>query len=488
MEYGRLMQGIPYTGQLSAGEAALVTQDSRKVVPGAVFVCVKGHSSDGHLYARQALQAGAGLLVTQSPLGLANEVVVQNSRAAYALLCRNFFGNPAQKLTMVAVTGTNGKTTVSSVIKQMLQNSGIQCGLIGTIRSEIGTMEIPAKFTTPEAWDLNALLHRMVAAGCTHVVMEASSQALEQGRLHGLQFALAIFTNLTRDHLDYHQTMENYYEAKKILFGQCDAMLTNIDDEWGARLLKEAGCPRRYSFSCRQAAADFYAEDLQLAAGGVRFIINTRAQRQAVAFAMPGEYSVYNALAAGAAAVLLGLSPAKAAGQLARVPGVPGRCEVLYDGSFTIICDFAHTGDAMEKLLSTLRPFAKGRMLVLFGCAGNRDPVKREPMGRAAAQYGDIVFLTSDNPRSESEAAIAAGALPPLQKKKGPYYVELNREKALRKALGFLAEGDMLVLCGKGHEDYQVLNGVTVYLSERQIVSDWLKARARPGEADKAAN
>lgn len=479
MTYKELFAGVEYTGNLPEGQAKFVTQDSRRAAEGAVFVCVKGRGSDGHSYAPKALQNGAGVVVSQRPLGLAGEVVVKDSRAAYAKLCQNFFGNPAQKLTLVGVTGTNGKTTVASELKQLLQLAGYRCGLLGTIRSEIGDMEIPARFTTPEAWDLSALLARMVAAGCTHAVMEASSQALEQGRLLGLRFALGIFTNLSQDHLDYHGDMEHYFAAKQILFSQCDAMLVNRDDPYGQRLLQQQSCPVQKSFSTRQEA-DFSAHDIVLNMTSVEFMLQMGQRSVAAHFPMPGEYSVYNALSVAGGAMILGVSPAQTVEALAKTKGAPGRCEVLHNGEFTVICDFAHTADAIENLLSALRPFAKKRMVVLFGCAGDRDAMKRPAMSEAVCRYADEIFLTADNPRTEDPEKITKDAMPPLLASGKPCTVEQNRARAVQLALASLQKEDMLVLCGKGHEDYQVLNGVTIYLSERQLVADWL-AKNEPG-------
>lgn len=476
MDYTVLMEGIPHAGDLPAGEATLVTQDSRRVAPGAVFACIVGRSSDGHDFAQKALDAGAGLLLTQRQLGLPREVVVEDTRAAYALLCQRFFDNPAGKLTITAVTGTNGKTTVTSVLKQLLAMNGIRCGLIGSIHSEIGEMEIPARFTTPEPWDLAALMDRMVKAGCTHLVMEASSQALEQGRLYGIRFALALFTNLTQDHLDYHHTMEEYFLAKRILFTQSDTMLVNLDDEYGKRLFDEINDIEKQSFSAHDPAADFTAHSIELQSGGVKFGFLGGGLLHPVFFPMPGEYSVYNALAAGGAAMMLGLPGGEAAAALSKVQGVRGRCEVICARPFTVIRDFAHTGDAIRKLLAALRPFAEKRLLVVFGCAGERDDAKRPAMGEAAAEYGDAVWLTSDNPRREPVEETFAGALPPLEASGKPWVAEPDREAAIADALSQLAGGDMLVLCGKGHEDYQVMDGYTLYLDERQFVEEWLQA------------
>ncbi|MFQ9992335.1 Mur ligase family protein [Ruthenibacterium lactatiformans] len=267
MELQVLFSGVPYTGTLPQGEAVLVTQDSRRACPGAVFVCARGMTTDGHDHARKALEAGAVCIVTERPLGLPGEVQVASGRKAYAQLCQNFFGRPAEKLRLVAVTGTNGKTTVTTLIKQTLEQAGCKAGLIGTIHTEIDAMDVPAKYTTPEPWDLNALFSRMVLAGCTFAVMEASSQALDQLRLWGLTFEVGVFTNLTQDHLDYHKTFENYFAAKKSLFSQVKHMVVNLDDSYGRHLLDEVHGPER-TFSAGDDVGDCTARNIRLSASG----------------------------------------------------------------------------------------------------------------------------------------------------------------------------------------------------------------------------
>lgn len=474
MDLKTLFRDVAYTGDLPEGEASLVTQDSRRACPGAVFVCTKGLTSDGHDYARAALEAGAVCVVTEHPLGLAGEVCVENGRKAYAQLCQNYFGRPAGHLRLVAVTGTNGKTTVTTLIKQILEQAGYKAGLIGTIHTEIDTMDVPAKFTTPEPWDLNALFSRMVRAGCTFAVMEASSQALDQLRLWGLRFDVGVFMNLTQDHLDYHKTFENYYAAKKSLFRQVDHMVVNLDDAYGRRLLEEVSGPQRLTFSAGDDAADYTARGIRLSASGVQFEMVGRGFIQRVKFPMPGAYSVGNALAAAAAAVALGIPAKTAAEALTSSRGVRGRCEVLYHGAFTILCDYAHTGDAIEKVLSGIAPFVEGRLVVLYGCAGERDAQKRPLMSAAVAKYADYAVLTSDNPRREDPQAILRDAEPVLAESGKPYLVEVERRTAVLKALEMLGPGDVLALCGKGHEDYQAIDGVTIYLDEHRIVRDWL--------------
>ncbi|MDL2219358.1 UDP-N-acetylmuramoyl-L-alanyl-D-glutamate--2,6-diaminopimelate ligase [Ruminococcaceae bacterium OttesenSCG-928-O06] len=481
MEYSRLLQDVPYTGTPPHGVAAGLAQDSRKVVPGGVFVCIEGRGHDGHAFAEDALAAGAAMVVSQRPLGLAGEVLIKDTRAAYAQMSQNFFGRPAEKLRLVAVTGTNGKTTVATVLKHTLENLGVQCGLIGSAQNEIGAEVVPAKFTTPEAFDLAALMARMVGAGCTHLVMEASSQALAQGRLATLRFALSIFTNLTVDHLDYHGTMEEYFAAKRLLFLQSEEMLANLDDEYGRRLLgdKELCGPggvlrRACSFSALADAADFTARNIDLQAAGVRFAFLSEGHLHRVAFPIPGEYSVANALAAGGAAVMLGHEPAAVAKALTQSGGVKGRSQVLYSGRFTVIRDFAHTADGMDKLLSALRPYAPKRLVVLFGCAGDREETKRPAMAEAALRWGDEIFLTSDNPRTEAPAHTMAAAREVLEAGGKPFAAIEDRAEAVHAALQSLQEGDVLALCGKGHEDYQVMNGYTLYLDEKSLVEEWI--------------
>ncbi len=474
MRFEELFAGLTYRGTLPQGEVCGVSQDSRRIDTGYVFVCIEGRGSDGHQFAKMAQEKGAAVIVSCKLLGLENEVVAEDTRLLYALLCQRFFGNPAEKLQLIAVTGTNGKTTVSSLIKQVLCAQGISCGLIGTIQSEIGEHVVPAQYTTPEAWDMAALMHRMVQAGCTHLVLEASSQALDQGRLLGLQFKLSIFTNLSKDHLDWHKSMEQYFEAKKSLFACSDAMLSNLDDEYGCRLLQEANTPVKHSYACQNNAADFVAHRIKLKAGEVQFGFLAGGQLYPLAFPMPGAYSVYNALAAGGAAVLLGLPAQSVMQAMSDVQGVAGRCEIIYNKEYTVLRDYAHTADGLEKLLSAIKPFVEGRLVVLFGCAGERESSKRAEMSEAVLRFADEIYLTSDNPREEAEEEIFEYALKPLEQADIPFVAMANREEAVRTALKALQKGDVLALCGKGHEDYQVLYEHTIYLDEKQLVEEIL--------------
>lgn len=323
-----------------------------------------------------------------------------------------------------------------------------------------------------------ALLSRMEAAGCEFAVMEASSQALDQMRLWGLEFEVGVFTNLTQDHLDYHGDFEHYYQAKKSLFEQTRQAVINLDDEYGARLIKELqGHQPVMTFGVQHSEADVRAQQVQLSAGGARFLLVHGTEHEPLAFPMPGSYSVDNALAAACVLCTLGIDWKEIARVLHATRGVRGRCEVLYAGEFTVLCDFAHTGDAIEKVLSAVAPFVKGRLIALFGCAGERDAKKRPAMAHAVSRYADFAVLTSDNPRKEDPFAILESVEKELKKGGKPYLVEVERRTAVRKALSLLQKDDVLVLCGKGHEDYQVIDGVTIYLDEHRIVREWLKEK-----------
>lgn len=453
---------------------SMVTSNSRKVTEGAVFLCLVGRSSDGHAYAAQALEKGAICVVAQRDLGLgAHQLVVGDTRLAYGLLCSAFYGHPSKKLKLVGVTGTNGKTTVTTLAKQVLEQAGHKVGLIGTIQNQIDTLSLPAKFTTPEPEDLHALFASMVTAGCDCAVMEVSSQALDQGRLCGVTFDAAIFTNLTQDHLDYHGDMEHYFSAKRQLFLQARSAAVNADDAYGRRLLAEAVCPM--SAYGTAAGCDFAAADIQQRVDGVSFTLVHGEQRIPVQFGMPGLFSVYNILAVIAACRALGLELDAICRAVAGCHGVFGRAEVLYRGAFTVICDFAHTADALENLLSTLRPFVPGRLVVLFGCAGQRDRTKRPKMAGTVAQYADVMVISSDNPRNEDPYVILEDTVSTIRDRGVPYHLEVDRYYAIRWAIEQARPNDVVVLCGKGHENYQVIDTCTVYFDEHEIVAEAVK-------------
>ncbi|MEG1874427.1 MAG: UDP-N-acetylmuramoyl-L-alanyl-D-glutamate--2,6-diaminopimelate ligase [Angelakisella sp.] len=469
--------GIPNTTAADNLELAItgVTDDSRQITKGCIYVCITGTRFDGHAVAAQMLEEGAAMVVVDHDLGLSRQVVVENTRVAYALLCANHFGNPAKKLRMLGVTGTNGKTTITFLIKSILTAAGRKVGLIGTIQNEIIDMVLPAKKTTPDPYQFHAMLARMVEAGCEFVVMEASSQALDQHRLEGCRFEVAIFTNLSRDHLDYHGDMERYFLAKRKLFDICDHAIVNIDDEHGVRLAEELG-RKTVTCSLQNDAARFTAKNIECAADSSKFVLVTEGLIERMRVPMPGMFSVMNAMQAAIAALVVGLPAPQVAAGLSACKGVIGRAEVLPNGGrdFTIIRDFAHGPDSLEKTLTVLKPFVKGRLVTLFGCAGNRDRTKRPYMGACVAANSDFVILTSDNPRDEDPMQIIEDTKPGLDQYKTPYRIIPDRYTAIVWAIDNLQPGDMLLLAGKGHEDYQVLHDETIYLDERLVVEQLL--------------
>ncbi len=401
-------------------------------------------------------------------------ILVPDVREALGLLACAFYGEPSRELTLVGVTGTNGKTTTTYLLKQLLERRGEKVGLIGTNQNMIGEEVLPASRTTPDAISLQRLLRQMADAGCGSVVMEVSSHALVQNRVAGVRFSLAVFTNLTQDHLDYHGTMEEYCAAKAKLFSVCDAAVVNGDDTWCEKILQNCTCPvLRYGQSFTN---DLVAWQARYERECVRFTAVSDSEQAETALGIPGGFSLYNAAAALASACALGMPLADAAAALTNCRGVKGRAEVVPTRSdFTVIIDYAHTPDGLENILSTVCSFAEGRVVVLFGCGGERDRGKREKMGRIAARMADFVVLSSDNPRGENAYAILHDILSGMAGSKTPFAVIEDRREAIRFALAHAESGDVVLLAGKGHETYQIIGSETRALDEREIVKEYFK-------------
>ena len=379
-----------------------------------------------------------------------------------------------RKMHFVGVTGTNGKTTITNLIKHILTEAGHRVGLIGTIQNEIGDKIVHTDNTTPFVYDLMGLYAQMAEAGCDYVVMEVSSFGLVQERIGVTHFDTAVFTNLTQDHLDYHGTMENYYQAKKLLFQRCDNAVIDTDDAYGRRLYEEISCPKcSYGSSSH---ADYYADAIKLRADGTRFWLCNAGKSYQVNLHLTGMFNVSNAIAAVAACASLGMPMKRILAGLETCTGVRGRCEVIPTGrDFTVICDYAHTPDAIENILRSVKEYTRGRLICLFGCGGNRDATKRPKMAAAAAKYADFLMITSDNPRDEEPQAIIADILTGLEGSDVPYEVVVDRKEAILRSMQLAQPEDVIVLAGKGHEDYQVLaGGVHIHMDEREIVRDCL--------------
>ena len=455
-------------------EITSITCDSRRVEPGCLFVCIAGTAVDGHKFAPQAQEDGAAAVVVQRDMGLHTQLMADNTRMAWAQICANWFGHPASRLKMIGVTGTNGKTTTTTLIKSMLEHQGYKVGLIGTIHNLIGDRELPAKHTTPDPYDLQSLLALMVVEGCDYCVMEVSSHALDQRRVAGCEYQVGVFTNLTQDHLDYHGTMENYMLAKKELFSLSRAAIVNMDDAWAPAMSENLPCPLT-TYSAKDDSADYVARNVRFRADGVDFELVGVGHIGRVNMQIPGEFSVYNGLCAATVCLQLGLPFDDVVAALSAAAGVKGRAEVVPTGrDFTVVIDYAHTPDGLDNICRTLKQCCAGRLVTLFGCGGDRDKTKRPLMGAVAAELSDYLVVTSDNPRSEDPDAIIEDILVGVRDKDTPYTVVSNRVEAIHWAIANARAGDTVLLAGKGHETYQILKDETIHLDEREVVADAL--------------
>ena len=479
MKLRDLLKDIPftYTAVDLDIDTREVRHDSRAVQPGDLFVAVRGFATDGHAYIGMALKKGAVAVVCEQAGKGIPAVIVPDARAALADIAGNRFDHPSRKLTMVGVTGTNGKTTTTTLVKHILEAEGHKVGLIGTNQNMIGDEVIPTERTTPESYELQALFARMAEAGCTHCVMEVSSHSLVLDRVRGVRFAVGAFTNLTQDHLDFHKTMEAYREAKAKLFTISDKGVINLDDPVADKMLADAACPC-LTFSADKDAADLSAKNIELGASGVSFVAATRDAIARVSLGIPGHFSVENALAALGVCVALDVPLEHAARALGTAHGVKGRAEVVpTDTDYTVLIDYAHAPDGVSNILRTVRGFAKGRVIALFGCGGDRDRTKRPIMGHLAAELSDYCIVTSDNPRTEQPEAIIEDIVAGMKDAKVPVDVICDRRAAIYHALDIAQKDDVIVLMGKGHETYQEIDHVKHHMDEREIVADYFKEK-----------
>ena len=476
MKLYELLQGTGISAGLVKEDTEIVsiTCDSRRVEPGCLFVCIVGTAVDGHRFAADAQAGGAAAVLVQRDMGLHTQLLAEDTRMAWAQICANWFGHPAARLKMVGVTGTNGKTTTTSLIKSMLEYDGHKVGLIGTIHNLIGDRVIPAKHTTPDPYDLQSLLALMVVEGCEYCVMEASSHALDQRRVAGCEYEVGVFTNLTQDHLDYHGTMENYMLAKKELFSLSRYGIVNGDDAWAQAISEGVPCPVT-TYSAKDDAADYVARNIRFRADGVDFELVGVGQIGRVRMRIPGQFSVYNGLCAATVCLQLGMPFDRVVEALSAAEGVKGRAEVVpTDRDFTVVIDYAHTPDGIENICRTLKQCCTGRLVTLFGCGGDRDKTKRPLMGAAAAALSDYLVITSDNPRSEDPVSIIEDILPGVRDAGTPHTVVVNRVQAIHWAIEHAQPGDTILLAGKGHETYQILADETIHLDEREVVAEAL--------------
>ncbi len=455
-------------------EISGITCDSREVKSGYVFVCIQGTQSDGHDYAEKAIESGAAVVVVQRDLSLKNQIIVDDSRAVYAEMCAKWFGEPANSLHLIGVTGTNGKTSVTYMIKKIIESFGHKVGLIGTIQNMIGEEVIASKNTTPNACELNSLFALMKAQGCSYVVMEVSSHALDQSRVYNLNFDVAVFTNLTQDHLDYHGTMENYLAAKKKLFGMCKTALINIDDSYADEVMRGLDC-RVITYSTGDNST-YSAKGIIYRPASVDYELLSDTSINHVKVNTGGRFTVYNSLAALVTAIELGFPIEESIKAVTQLKGVKGRAEVVPTGrDFTVIIDYAHTPDGLKNILSTFKECPKNRLIAVFGCGGDRDRSKRPIMGNIAVRNADYVIITSDNPRTEEPMDIIKDILEGVVENGTPYKIIENRIEAIKFAISIAQKDDIIVLAGKGHETYQILKEGTIHLDEREVVAEALE-------------
>ncbi|MCX6133170.1 MAG: UDP-N-acetylmuramoyl-L-alanyl-D-glutamate--2,6-diaminopimelate ligase [Ignavibacteriales bacterium] len=499
MNLGKLLEGIEVTKlfELTFGHFLVtgdidvhrVQYDSRKVERGDCFVALRGAGTDGHKFVEAAIERGAKVIVLEDDLTLPDsyfmhthvvKVVVPDSRKALALMSANYFGSPSQALTMVGVTGTNGKTTTTHIIKSIMETAGQRAGLIGTIEYILGDQVVPASHTTPESLELNDILAQIQNSGCKAVSMEVSSHALHQSRVYGIEYDVAVFTNLTQDHLDYHRTMEEYFRAKKLLFDGLsgDAVaVTNADDPWGRKIVA-ATKARTISYAVTENA-DVQARDIRLSLDGTIFTVRSGNEEHPITSPLVGRFNVYNVLSAYAAGMALGYPHGKIASGISSLKNVRGRFErITSPQGWTAIVDYAHTPDALEKCLRTIHDVLperdRGRIITVFGAGGDRDRTKRPLMGKIAGSLSDIVIVTSDNPRTENPQQIINEIVGGISRE-ASVSQEVDRKTAIHAALRQARTGDVILVAGKGHEEYQVIGKEKIHFSDREVIEDCVR-------------
>lgn len=466
IEY-KLIQGSVET------EFEKIEYDSRKVSKGDAFVCVTGFKTDGHNYVESAIKSGATVIFCERELENIDESVTviqfENTRKALAHISAEYYGRPSERMNVIGVTGTNGKTTTTFLVKSILDKIGHKTGIIGTIENRIGDRIIATERTTPESLELQELFKTMADEGCQDVVMEVSSHALDLHRVDDIRFNVGIFTNLTQDHLDYHVTMENYKKAKGLLFERCLASVVNIDDEAGEYMVSVSK-GKVITFAIDKNA-DLKAEDIHISADGVEFKLEYDGKEYPVSLNTPGKFSIYNALGAIGACILMGIDMDTIISGLKENKGVNGRFQTVRSKrGFNAIVDYAHTPDGLENILKTAKEFVKGRIITVFGCGGDRDRTKRPIMGEIAGIYSDYCIITSDNPRTEDPAQILDDVEPGTKKSGCDYTKIVDRGEAIKYAIDMAKEGDVVIVAGKGHENYQIFADKTIHFDDVEEV------------------
>lgn len=455
-----------------------IIYDSRIKTANGLFIAIKGFNTDGHQYIKAAIENGAKTLVVEDEVAIAvpgiTVVRVENTRIVMAKLATNFYDEPSSKLSLVGVTGTNGKTSITFLLGQILEAYKQKIGIIGTIENRIGDTILKSQHTTPESADLQKLLHTMYEEEVSHCLMEVSSHALELHRIDGCHFKVGVFTNLTQDHLDFHKTMEAYANAKAKLFRLCNVGVINSDSAY-AHVMKENATCQVITYGIDQEA-DYRASEIHITAHGVTYKLTTKEGQYDVVVPIPGKFTVYNTLAVISTACKLGMPMPFILEALKDVKGIPGRVQSFASPKgYSVLVDYAHTPDGLENVLETIKQFAKGRIITVFGCGGDRDNTKRPLMGEVAARLSDEVIITSDNPRSEDPFIILDQVEVGVKKHQADYVKMEDRKEAIYHALARAEKNDVVLIAGKGHENYQILKERIIHFDDSEIVRDFIQ-------------
>ena len=473
MKLSSLLKGVKTQDVYEEREVERVTDKDNENLENALFVCVDGNRVDGHSLAVNAVKKGAIAVLTSKDLGISEQIIVDDTRSAFSIIASNFYGNPSKKLKIIGITGTNGKTSTCYFIKSILESFGKKCGLIGTVENSWGSVKNQSILTTPEPMELHKIFSDMVDVGCEYCVMEVSSQALSQKRIYGIKFCASAITNITPEHLDYHGSMENYINAKFELFEQSDFACINIDDMLIRENINRINCSV-HTYSIDNNNADYTAKNVLCNENGIRYEFVGIDCISRIESSLFGEFTVYNTLCTTSILINLGFDIDKISQGIKSVKSVKGRGEILdIPSDFTVVIDYAHTPDGLRNILSAVREMTSGRIILVFGCGGDRDKHKRAEMGKIAGEFSNIAVVTSDNPRNENPLLIINDILCGMEKSKARIAVIENRHQAIEFALSKAKKGDIVLLAGKGHETYQIIGDKRIPFDEREIVKEY---------------
>ena len=479
MKLSSLIEGVKTQDVYEEGEVERVTDKDNENLKNSLFVCINGNQCDGHSLAENALKNGATAIITDRDLSLPNQIIVDDTRKAYAQISSNFYGNPSKKLKIIGVTGTNGKTSTCFFIKEILNFMGVKCGIIGTVKNSWGNDESESVLTTPEPMELHNLFSQMVSSGCEYCVMEVSSQALSQKRVYGIDFCASAITNITPEHLDYHGCMEDYINAKLELSKNSDFICVNIDDENILNNLDNINC-KTITYSAIQDKADYTAKNVVCNENGIKYEFVGMDCISRIQSELHGKFTVYNSLCAISLLLNLGFDIEKISEAVETLKPVKGRGEIVHiPKNFTVMIDYAHTPDGLRNILTSVREITKGKVIVVFGCGGDRDKLKRAEMGRIAGELSNYAVVTTDNPRTENPLLIMNDILCGMEKAKSKIAVIENRRQAIEFALSKARKGDTVILAGKGHETYQIIGKEKIPFDEREIIKEYFNSFRR---------